>query len=211
MSDDDDGGLIRRLRGQRDWKNAIRNAERSGDLKEIAALIRSCAYMGFSAEKLARLFDDHRLVRQKRGNWKSIFEPSAQTKYAAAAAWVRSIEVMKRDWEKVKGEDWAKGMTLKMIKGEWAKDRTSFKLNEDYLDDIDDPVAYVARKSGLNAEKLWSAMQGRIGFGRGRYRDARRLEDVNPTSLRFEDPNMTNFLFAIMPAREPKLRGSASK
>lgn len=204
-------GLLGRLRGQQDWEKAIRKAEKSGDLTGIATLIRSGTYMGFSASLLAKLFDEHRLVRRKRGNWKSIFRPSAQTKYADAAAWVRSIQEMKREWEKVKREDWAKGMTLTMVKGEWAKDRTSFKLNEDYLDDIDDPVAYVSQKSGLDAEKLWSAMQGRIGFGRGRYRDARRLEDVNPTRPRVKDANMTNLLFAITPARKPKPSGSASK
>jgi hypothetical protein len=152
--------FLKRLQGQREWKNAIRKAERSGDLKEIAALIRSRAYMGFSADLLARLFDDHRLVRKKRGNWKSIFEPSAQEKYADAAEWVRRIE---------EGKSWAaRGMRAKMVYREWAKDRTSFKLIEDYYHDIDDPVAYVAQKRGLNAEKLQSFMQGRFGFGRGR-------------------------------------------
>ena len=67
MSDGPEG-LLERLRGQRDWENAIRKAEKSGDLTGIAALIRSGAYMGFSASLLAKLFDDHRLVRRKRGN-----------------------------------------------------------------------------------------------------------------------------------------------
>jgi hypothetical protein len=121
---------------RRDWENAMRKAERSGDLTEIATLIRSNAHQGFFPDKLAELFDDHRLVRKKRGNWKSIFEPSAQEKYAEAAEWVRLFD--KR------------------------------KLIKAYYDDIDDPIAYVAQKLGLNAEKLQSFMQGRFGFGRGR-------------------------------------------
>ena len=40
-------------------------------------------------------------------------------------------------------------------------------LNGDRVEDITDPVAYVARESGLDPEKLWNVMQGKTGFGRG--------------------------------------------
>jgi hypothetical protein len=152
MSDD----LLTRLRAQRDWDNAIREAESSRDLEGIVGLLRSGTLLGeWSRELLADLFDAHRLVRKKRGAWKSMFEPSAQAKYADAAGAVRRLEKMKRDWEKVKGAEWAKGMTLTLING-------------DRLGDIGDPVNYVAKRFGLDAEKLWNVAHGRTGFGRGR-------------------------------------------
>jgi len=152
VSDD----LLTRLRAQRDWDNAIGGAETSRDLQGIVGLLRSGAPMGqWSREILADLFDAHRLVRKKRGAWKSIFEPSAQAKYADAVGAVRRLEKIKRDWEKVKGAEWAKGMTLTLING-------------DRVEDIGDPVNYVAQRFGLDAEKLWNVAHGRTGFGRGR-------------------------------------------
>ena len=76
MSDD----FLTRLRSQYDWLDAIRDAEKSGDLSVFAALLRSGAEAGFSRYPLAEMFDAHRLIRKKRGAWKSIFEPSAQAK-----------------------------------------------------------------------------------------------------------------------------------
>jgi hypothetical protein len=155
MSDPDgDGGLLARLGAKRDWENAVKKAERSGDLTEIAALLRS-----HGLALLARLLDDHRLKRKKRGGWKSSFEPSAEEKYAEAATWVRSIEAMKREG----------GAGIRMMYGEWAKDMT-FKVHQDRLDDIDDPVAYVAKRKGLGAKTLRNTMLGKTGFGRGRKR-----------------------------------------
>jgi hypothetical protein len=187
-------GLLGRLRGQRDWEKAIRKAERSGDLTEIAALIRSGTYMGFAASPLAKLFNEHRLVRKKRGNWKSIFEPSAHAKYADALAWVRSIVAMKKEWQKVKEAEWAEGMTLGLMNGTG-------------LEDINDPVAYVAHELGLDTEKLQNVMLGKTGFGRGRNRDPGGLGDVNPTRVK-----MTNY-FVLLDSvtRKPKPHGSASK
>jgi hypothetical protein len=139
-------------------------------LKEIVALLRSDAPLGHSGYPLADLLNDHRLIRKKPGNWKSILEPSAQEKYADAAKWVRGIEEMKREWDKVKGEDWAKGITPQIVYGEWAKNRTSFKVIEDHVDDISDPVAHVAQKMGLGAVTLQNVLLGKTGFGRGRKR-----------------------------------------
>src|SRR5271169_1549819 len=151
MSDD----LLTRLRAQRDWDNAIREAETSRDLEGIVGLLRSDAPMGeWSRELLAEMFDAHRLIRKKRGAWKSIFEPSAQAKYADAVGPIRRLEKIKRDWEKVKGAEWAKGVTLTLFNG-------------DRLGDIGDPVNYVAKHFGLDAEKLWNVAHGRTGFGRG--------------------------------------------
>jgi hypothetical protein len=150
-------GLPERLRGQYDWLDAIREAEKSGDLTKIAALVRSGAYLGLSRDPLADLFDGHRLVRKKRGAWKSIFEPSAQEKYAQAAEAVRQIK---------KGN-----MPLVWL------------VNGDRPEAVGDPVEYVARKLGLDSEKLWNAMQGKTGFGR----DRKPKRELNGSAPKWRD------------------------
>jgi hypothetical protein len=147
--------LLSRLRAQYDWLDAIGEAEKSGDLAAIAALVERKAPMEFSRYPLVELLRTHRLVRKKRGAWKSMFEPSAQEKYAEAVKGVRKLEEMKREWDKVKGAEWAEGMTLTT----WYGDR---------LDDISDPIEYVAQILRLDPEKLWNVRHGRTGFGRGR-------------------------------------------
>jgi hypothetical protein len=152
MSDD----LRTRLIAQRDWEKAVRKAERTGDLTEIAALLRSGAPVGFATHWLAMLFNDHRLVRKKRGNWKSIFEPTARQRYALAAGLVRNYRTTMTNHRRV-SLAWRPRPAL------------AFLLNDDErLEDINDPVAFVARKKGLKAEKLQNAVLGKTGFGRGR-------------------------------------------
>jgi hypothetical protein len=153
--------LLSRLRAQQDWLVAIRDAEKSGDLSVFAALLRSGAEMGWSRYFLADLLDAHRLVRKKRGAWRSIFEPSAQTKYADAVKAVRS----------------------------W---RATARLTGDRRD----PVECVARKSGLDPEKLLNVMQGKTGFGRG----SKSKPGPDPERLRRE---MGLFL-AVPPTDQPR-------
>jgi hypothetical protein len=152
------------------WGDALREAEKSGDLRPLALLLRSSIQIEQSTRELvAKLFDRRRLARKQGAQPTPIFEMSADDGWRDAAKAVKQARETKRLWKKVEGVEIK--ARVKIGKDVWIDAPPEFndQLRRDaqLLKDID-PIACLAEKLGRDAKTLKRVAAGRRSFGRGR-------------------------------------------
>jgi hypothetical protein len=172
------------------WIDALREAEKSGDLTSLACLLRSNTPMEQSTRELmAKLFDRRRLVRKRGGQPTPIFKMSAQDRLLDAARAVRQLRQVNKVWEdaRVRHPEFFKRVEdelgdpefFKRVRDPKARDevgdpeeyirRVKDLLGGDprkFVRNISDPVGYVAKQLGLDEKMLENVLQGKMGFGR---------------------------------------------
>jgi hypothetical protein len=146
--------LLARLRNRRDWDVALREAEMSGDLAPLARLFDSGAPLEQATSRLfVKLFDRRRLIRKPGRQPTPLFGPSAQDRYEGAVRAVKRMRKVMKVWEDVRKKD---PMFVNRVRDELGA----------LVDPAEDPVDFVAKGLGLNADKLANVVQGKTGFGR---------------------------------------------
>jgi hypothetical protein len=148
--------------------DALREAEKSRDLRPLTRLLRSDIPIDPSTgELIARLFDRRRLDRKQGGQPTSIFEMSADDRWLDAVQAVRQVRETKRLWKKVEG---ARIKARVKTKEGWIEASPEFteQVRQSALDlKASDPVADVAEPMDLDAERLKRVADGRTSYGRG--------------------------------------------
>jgi hypothetical protein len=174
------------------WGDALWEAEKSGDLRPLALLLRSSIQIEQSTRELiAKLFDRRRLARKPGGQPTPIFEISAEDRWRDAAKGVRQARQTKKVWEDVRARDPEFFNRVEHELGDPEffnrvrdpKARNEVGDPEEYIRrvtdvlggdprkfvrHIADPVAYVAAQLGLDPEKLENEVEGKTGWSRGR-------------------------------------------
>ena len=174
------------------WIDALREAEKSGDLTSLACLLRSNTPMEQSTRELmAKLFDRRRLVRKRGGQPTPIFKMSAQDRLLNAVKAVRQVRQTNKAWEDARArhpeffkrveDELGDPEFFKRVRDPKARDevgdpeeyirRVKDLLGGDprkFVRNISDPVGYVAKQLGLDEKKLENADKGKTGWGRGR-------------------------------------------
>jgi hypothetical protein len=182
------------------WVNALWEAEKSGDLRPLARLLRSNIPMEQSTrERMAKLFDRRRLARKPGGQPTPIFEMSHEDRWRDAVKAVRQVRQANKVWENVRTrhpeffkrveDELGDPAFFKRVRDPKARDevgdpeeyirRVKDELGGDprkFVRHISDPVGYVAKRLALKVKKLENADKGKPGWGRGR----RRKPDSSP-------------------------------
>jgi len=160
------------------WVDALREAEKSGDLRPLARCLRSDIVIEQSTRELiAKLFDRRRLARKQGAQPTPIFEMSADDEWRDAAKAVRQVRQLKRRWKKAEGAE----IAVRFKDAEAVESQEAERLKR--LKDID-PVAYAAERLGKaqskNAEGV--EIEASPEFNEQVRRDAQRLKDIEPVA-----------------------------
>jgi hypothetical protein len=152
------------------WVDALREAEKSGDLRPLARCLRSDIVIEQSTRELiAKLFDRRRLARKQGAQPTPIFEMSADDRWRDAAKAVKQARETKRLWKKVEGAEIK--ARVKIAKDVWIDAPPEFneqvRRDAQRLKDID-PVACFAEQLDRDPETLKRVAAGRKSFGRTR-------------------------------------------
>jgi hypothetical protein len=144
------------------WVDALREAEKSGDLGPLARFLRSDFVTEPSTRELiAKLFDRRRLARKQGAQPTPIFEISADDRWRDAAKAVKQAREAKRLWKK---EIKARVNDVEID----APAEFNDQMRQSALLKGGDPVAYVAEQLELDAEKLRRVADERTSYGRRR-------------------------------------------
>jgi hypothetical protein len=177
---------------QSPWIDGLRAAEKSGDLRPLARLLRSNIPLGQSTRELmAKLFDRRRLGRKRGGQSQPILKMSAHDRLLDAAKAVRQVRQANKVWEDVRAKhpEFLKRVEDELGDPEFFKRVRDPKVRNEvgdpeeyirrvtdvlggdprkFVRHITDPVAYVAAQLGLDPQKLENEVEGKTGWSRGR-------------------------------------------
>jgi hypothetical protein len=163
------------------WRHAARRAYETGNLEQLAKLLRSgVPHSRQVGQMLADVFDSCKLVRKRKGGQRKLFRMSAAARYASAA---RDVRRLQRGEFKLIGELFVKEARTGIAgnpkarlemdsKSAQALDASAHKLSK--LRDSKgrmsrkDAITQIAAINGLEVDKLTDWMDGKTGASRRR-------------------------------------------